>query len=129
MKKIILISSIISLVLTLFFGEILSLYSFGSYPTLLTSLYLLTMFVIINYLIIVGTYIYKEDTGQANMGFSYINAIGHGKSYKIFSSGSFDFTDGAFKAAKEFGAYDYVTIPGDDKKYSIEEFQSMFKMN
>lgn len=75
------------------------------------------------------TYIYKEDTGQANMGFSYINAIGHGKSYKIFSSGSFDFTDGAFKAAKEFGAYDYVTIPGNDKKYSIEEFQSMFIMN
>ena len=60
MKKIILISSIISLVLTLFFGEILSLYSFGSYPTLLTSLYLLTMFVIINYLIIVGTYIVKK---------------------------------------------------------------------
>lgn len=60
MKKIILISSIISLVLTLFFGGILSLYSFGSYPTLLTSLYLLTMFVIINYLIIVGTYIIKK---------------------------------------------------------------------
>ena len=60
MKKIILISSIISLVLTLFFGEILSLYSFESYPTLLTSLYLLTMFVIINYLIIVGTYIIKK---------------------------------------------------------------------
>ena len=75
------------------------------------------------------TYIYKEDTGQANMGFSYINAIDDGKSYKIFSSGSFDFTDGAFKAAKEFGAYDYVTIPDSDKKYSIEEFQSMFIMN
>ena len=75
------------------------------------------------------TYIYKVDNDQANMGFSYINAIGHGKSYKIFSSGSFDFTDGAFKAAKEFGAYDYVTIPGDDKNFSIEEFQSMFIMN
>lgn len=60
MKKIILISSVISLVLTLFLGEILSIYSFGSYPTLLTSLYLITMFVIINYLVIVGTYIVKK---------------------------------------------------------------------
>ena len=75
------------------------------------------------------TYIYKEDTGQANMGFRYINAVGHGKSYKILSKGYFDFTDGAFKVAKEHGAYSYVTIPGNDKKYSIEEFQSMFIMN
>lgn len=75
------------------------------------------------------TYIYKEDTGQANMGFRYINAIGHGKSYKIFSSGVFDFTDGAFKIAKEHGAYSYVTVPGNERKYSIEEFQSMFIMN
>ena len=43
MKKVILISSVISLVLTFFIGEILSIYSFGSYPTLLTSLYLITM--------------------------------------------------------------------------------------
>ena len=57
MKKVILISSVISLVLTFFIGEILSIYSFGSYPTLLTSLYLITMFIVINYLIIVGTYI------------------------------------------------------------------------
>ena len=75
------------------------------------------------------TYIYKEDTGQANMGFRYINAIGHGKSYKIFSTGVFDFTDGAFKIAKEHGAYNYVTVPGNERKYSIEEFQSMFIMN
>ena len=75
------------------------------------------------------TYIYKEDNGQANMGFRYINAIGHGKSYKIFSTGVFDFTDGAFKIAKEHGAYNYVTVPGNQRKYSIEEFQSMFIMN
>ena len=60
MKKVILISSVISLVLTFFIGEILSIYSFGSYPTLLTSLYLITMFVIINYLVIVGAYIVKK---------------------------------------------------------------------
>ena len=75
------------------------------------------------------TYIYKEDNGQANMGFRYINAIGHGKSYKIFSTGVFDFTDGAFEIAKEHGAYNYVTVPGNERKYSIEEFQSMFTMN
>ena len=75
------------------------------------------------------TYIYKEDNGQANMGFRYINAIGHGKSYKIFSTGVFDFTDGAFEIAKEHGAYNYVTVPGNQRKYSIEEFQSMFIMN
>lgn len=75
------------------------------------------------------TYIYKEDNGQANMGFRYINAIGHGKSYKIFSKGVFNFTDGAFKIAKEHGAYNYVTVPGNERKYSVEEFQSMFIMN
>ena len=63
------------------------------------------------------------------MGFRYINAVGHGKSYKILSEGYFDFTDGAFKVAKEHGAYSYVTVPDNDKKYSIEEFQSMFIMN
>ena len=75
------------------------------------------------------TYIYKEDNDQANMGFRYINAVGHGKSYKILSEGYFDFTDGAFKVAKEHGAYSYVTVPDNDRKYSIEEFQSMFLMN
>ena len=55
-----LISSIISIIITLFLGEILSIYSFGSVPTLLTTLYLITMFTIINYLIIVGTYIVKK---------------------------------------------------------------------
>lgn len=55
-----LISSIISIIITLFLGEILSIYSFGSVPTLLTFLYLITMFSIINYLIIVGTYIVKK---------------------------------------------------------------------
>ena len=55
-----LISSIISIIITLFLGEILSIYSFGSVPTLLTFLYLISMFSIINYLIIVGTYIVKK---------------------------------------------------------------------
>ena len=55
-----LISSIISIIITLFLGGILSIYSFGSVPTLLTFLYLISMFSIINYLIIVGTYIVKK---------------------------------------------------------------------
>ena len=75
------------------------------------------------------TYIYKLDTGQANMGFRYVNAVGRSKSFKEMSNGEFDFTDGAFKVAREHGAYSYVTIPGNERKYSIEEFQSMFLMN
>ena len=55
-----LISSIISIIITLFLGEILSIYSFGSVPTLLTFFFFLSMFSIINYLIIVGTYIVKK---------------------------------------------------------------------
>ena len=39
-----LICSLIALVLTFFLGEILSIYSFGTIPTLLTSLYLISMF-------------------------------------------------------------------------------------
>ena len=35
----------------------------------------------------------------------------------------------AFMAAKEHGAYSYVTLPNDNKTYTIEEFQSMFIMN
>jgi len=82
------------------------------------------------------TYIYKIDNGQANMGFKYINVTASTKSwgssewiYKINKKGTFDWTDGAFMVAKEHGAYSYVTLPNDNKTYTIEEFQSMFIMN
>lgn len=55
-----LICSLISLVLTFFLGEILSIYSFGTIPTVLTSLYLISMFLILDYLLICGVYIISK---------------------------------------------------------------------
>lgn len=60
MKTRLVIISIISLILTFVFAELLSLYHFGSIPTLLTSLYLMSMFAIIEYLFISMTYIIKK---------------------------------------------------------------------
>ena len=61
MKKIsILIITIISILITFLFAEIFSIYHFGSIPTLLTSLYLLSIFTILNYIIISLTYIIKK---------------------------------------------------------------------
>ena len=83
-----------------------------------------------------STYIYKIDNGQANYGFEYINTTNTTKSWgspdwnvEITKKGEFDWTDGAFIVAKKNNAYSYVTLPGDKKAYSIEEFQSMFIMN
>lgn len=82
------------------------------------------------------TYIYKDNNGQGNYGFTYINTTSTTKSWgssewktTITKRGSFDWTDGAFVVAQENGAYSYVTIPNSDKTYSIEEFQNMFLMN
>ena len=55
-----LICSLIALVLTFFLGEILSIYSFGTIPTVLTSLYLISMFLILDYLLICGVYIISK---------------------------------------------------------------------
>ena len=44
-KRTIIILSIIILVLTFIFAEIFSIYHFGNVPTLLTSLYLISIFV------------------------------------------------------------------------------------
>lgn len=82
------------------------------------------------------TYIYKIDNGHANYGFKYINVTKTTKSYgssdwvyEITDKGEFDWTDGAFRVAQENGANSYVTLPNNDKKYTIEEFQRMFLMN
>ena len=82
------------------------------------------------------TYIYKNDNGQANYGFTYINTTSTTKSWgssewetTITKYGSFSWTDEAFIVAEENGADSYVTIPDSDKIYSIEEFQKMFLMN
>ena len=82
------------------------------------------------------TYIYKIDNGHDNRGFKYVNVISttefwgsSSRKYKINDKGEFDWTDDAFIVAKKHGAYSYVTLPNDDKIYTIEEFQSMFIMN
>ena len=82
------------------------------------------------------TYVYKDDNGQDNYGFTYINTTSTTKSYGssewksvITKRGSFGWTDDAFAIAKENSAYSYVTIPDSDKTYSIDEFQEMFIMN
>ena len=83
-----------------------------------------------------STYIYKIDNGQANMGFKYINTTNHPESWdssnviiKIVDEGEFDFSDGAFAVAKTHGAYTYVMEPGNDKQFTIEEYQNRFIMN
>ena len=63
------------------------------------------------------------------MGFKYINTITIKGESKIKDKGEFSWTDGAFIVAKKHGAYDYVEIPGDTKRYTIEEFQGRFIMN
>lgn len=82
------------------------------------------------------TYIYKINNGQANFGFKYINVTSTTESlksskrkYKINNKGRFDWTDEAFTVAKKHGAYSYVTVPNDDKIYSIEEFKIEFIMD
>lgn len=59
-KGTIIILSIITLVLTFIFAEIFSIYHFGSVPTLLTSLYLISIFAIFEYLSISITYIVRK---------------------------------------------------------------------
>jgi len=59
-KGIIIILSIITLVLTFIFAQIFSIYHFGSVPTLLTALYLISIFVIFEYLSISMTYIVRK---------------------------------------------------------------------
>ena len=82
------------------------------------------------------TYIYKIDNEQNNYGFRYINVTSTKEQYgssnwnhTITDKGKFEWTDHAFSVAKKNNAYSYVTVPNDDKKYSIEEFQKRFLMN
>lgn len=59
-KGTIIILTIITLVLTFMFAEIFSIYHFGSVPTLLTSLYLISIFAISEYLSISITYTVRK---------------------------------------------------------------------
>ena len=83
-----------------------------------------------------NTYIYKINSGHANMGFKYRNETCTTKSWgssewscRDVKTGQFTWTDDAFEIAKSHGAYSYVTIPGDKKTYTINEFAEKFIMD
>lgn len=83
-----------------------------------------------------STYIYKVDNDHANYGFKYINTTNSTVSWgspqwtvKITKKGFVNWTDDVFTVAEKNGAYSYVTVPNDDKTYTIEEFMSRFLMN
>lgn len=71
-KKKILILSIITLFLTFIFAEIFSIYHFGSVPTLLTSLYLISIFSVFEYLLISLTYVIRKIIKKEKLGFKKI---------------------------------------------------------
>lgn len=82
------------------------------------------------------TYIYKQDNGHNNYGFDYINVTSTTKSWgssektsKITKRGSVQWTDEVFTVAKKNNAYDYVTLPNNNKTYTIKQYQKMFIMN
>lgn len=59
-KRIIIIISFVTLILTFAVAEIFSIYHFGNVPTLLTSLYLITIFAILNHLSVSITYVVRK---------------------------------------------------------------------
>ncbi|MGN0580114.1 MAG: hypothetical protein ACI4JE_04505 [Ruminococcus sp.] len=81
------------------------------------------------------TYIYKIDNDAENYGFDYINVVRNRVTesdyadVNITGQGSVQWTDDVFKAAKDNKAYSYVTMPDDEKNYTIDEFMNMFLMN
>ena len=82
------------------------------------------------------TYIYKINNNKPNMGFKYINQTctttywgSPDWNCKTTKTGTVTWTDDVFVAAKDNYAYSYVTIPGSDKIYMIDEFAEIFLMN
>ena len=67
-SRVIIIISIISLMLTFVLADLFSVYQFGSVPTLLTSLYLISIFSIMEYLFISITYIVKKISKKQKIG-------------------------------------------------------------
>lgn len=79
------------------------------------------------------TYTYKTDNGAKNYGFEYVNSeindISLSEQVNITGKGSVTWTDDVFSVAKANNAYDYVTIPSDETRYTIDEFMKRFIMN
>lgn len=74
-KRNILIGSIISIIITFIFAEIFSLYHFSSVPTLLTILYLISIFSMFEYLLISTTYVIRKIIKKEKIGFKKIIGI------------------------------------------------------
>ena len=65
MKKYsVLISTIVSVIITFIFAEIFSLYHFGNIPTLLTTLYLITIFSMFEYILLFILFIVKKKKNK-----------------------------------------------------------------
>ena len=67
-SRVIIIINIISLIFTFVLAELFSVYHFGSVPTLLTSLYLISIFAIMEYLFISITYMVKKISKKQKIG-------------------------------------------------------------
>lgn len=74
-KRIIIILSLVMLVLTFIFAEIFSIYHFGSVPTLLTTLYLISIFSIFEYLSISLTYVIRKIIKKEKIGLKKISGL------------------------------------------------------
>lgn len=84
--------------------------------------------------IIYETYIYKILNVEDNQGFNYVNVTKtlNGKNQwntEVTHHGSVAWTDQVFEVAEENNAYSYVTLPNSEKKYTIEEYKTMFLMD
>lgn len=73
-KSLILLLSIIALLFTFILSNLFSIYRLGSTPTLLTSLYLINIFVIFDYLLIFTTYIIKKLVRKEKLDINRIMA-------------------------------------------------------
>ena len=67
-KKSIILCVIIALIITFVFVEVFSLYYFGSIPTLLTTLYLISLFSIFSYILLSGYYIANSKINKKKLG-------------------------------------------------------------
>lgn len=74
-KRIIIILSLVMLILTFIFAEIFSIYHFGSVPTLLTTLYLISIFSIFEYLSISLTYVIRKIIKKEKIGLKKISGL------------------------------------------------------
>lgn len=74
-KRIIIILSLVMLVLTFIFAEIFSIYHFGSVPALLTTLYLISIFSIFEYLSISLTYVIRKIIKKEKIDLKKISGL------------------------------------------------------